>query len=177
MPKKAKTTNPSEATAPAVVDYDRYKMRLGTLPVLLESEPQARIEMAVEDLMTAIENEEDSKMMEALIVGVKTQVKLHGSDAHKDSLPDRVRKTDPARKAHFDAIDQSVDEIIGNASDLANLLVEVGYGMRAKKGEDGNPVPFSLAQFTEGVKNKAHEARPYKPTPTSSKGGNSEVEG
>ena len=173
--KKAETTETSEA--PQGVDYDRYKKRLGTLPALLESEPQARIEMAVEDLMTAIENEADSKMMEALLIGVKTQVKLHGSESHRASMPERVRKTDPARQAHFEAIDQEVDAIIGNASDLANLLVEVGYGMRAKKDDDGNPVPFSLAQFTEGVKNKAHEARPYQPTPTSSKGGNSEVEG
>ena len=174
MPKKAKTET---SEAPQGVDYDRYRKRLGNLPALLKDGPQARIEMAVEDLMTGIENEVGSKLMEALLVGVKTQVKLHGSETHKDSMPERVRKTDPARQAHFEAIDQSVDEIIGNASDLANLLVEVGYGMRAKKDEDGNPVPFSLAQFTEGVKNKAHEARPYKPTPTSSKGGNSEVEG
>jgi|5_EtaG_2_1085323.scaffolds.fasta_scaffold01388_3 hypothetical protein len=173
MPAKKAKTETSEA--PQGVDYDRYQKRLGNLPDLLKVEPQPRIEMAVEDLMTAIENEEDSKMMEALLIGVKTQVKLHGSEAHKTSMPERVRKTDPARQAHFESVDRQVDEIIANNSDLANLLVEVGFGMRAKKNDDNTLIPFSLGQLADGLKNKAHEARPYKPTPN--EGGNSEVEG
>ena len=75
MPAKKAKTETSEA--PQGVDYDRYQKRLGNLPDLLKVEPQPRIEMAVEDLMTAIENEEDSKMMEALLIGVKTQVISH----------------------------------------------------------------------------------------------------
>lgn len=177
MPKKAKTTNPSEATDAAVVDYAAYIKRLGTLPAVLEAEPNARLQMAVEDVLQGEENGHDDKLMTQLIATVKTTLSIHGSDNHKAAVPQRVRSADPKRQAHYDAQDAEVERIVSENRDLADLLVSLGFGMRALKDKTtGEAVPFSLARLIEGINNKNHEANPYRPHSNNTEG-QTEVEG
>jgi len=177
MPKKAKTNNPSEATVAAVVDYAAYIKRLGTLPAVLEEEPNARLEMAVEDVLQGEAEGHDDKLMTQLIATVKTTLAIHGSDNHKAAVPQRVRSADPKRQAHYDAEDAKVERIVSENRELADLLVVLGFGMRALKDKTtGEVVPFSLARLIEGINNKNHEANPYRPHSNNTEG-QTEVEG
>ena len=176
MPKKAKTNN-SEATDAAVVDYAAYIKRLGTLPAVLEAEPNDRLQQAVDDVLSGEENGYDDKLMTQLIASVKTQLTIHGSDNHKAAVPQRVRTADPKRQAHYDALDAEVERIISENRPLADLMVSLGFGMRALKDKTtGEVVPFSLARLIEGINNKNHEANPYRPHSNNTEG-QTEVEG
>ena len=176
MPKKAKTNN-SEATDTAVVDYAAYIKRLGTLPAVLEEEPNDRLQNAVDDVLQGEEKGHDDKLMTQLIASVKTQLAIHGSDNHKAAVPQRVRSADPKRQAHYDALDAEVERIVSENQPLADLMVSLGFGMRAMKDKDtGEVVPFSLARLIEGINNKNHEANPYRPHSNNTEG-QTEVEG
>jgi len=176
MPKKAKTDN-SEATEASVVDYAAYIKRLGTLPAVLEAEPNDRLQAAVDDVLSGEEKGFDDKLMTQLIASVKTQLTIHGSDNHKAAVPQRVRSADPKRQAHYDAQDAEVERIVSENRPLADLLVSLGYGMRATKDkETGEVLPFTLARLIEGINTKNHEANPYRPHSNNTEG-QTEVEG
>ena len=177
MPKKAKTNNPSEAEDAPSVDYAAYIKRLGTLPAVLEQEPNDRIQAAVDDVLSGEEKGFDDKLMVQLIASVKTQLTIHGSDNHKAAVPARVRSADPKRQAHYDGLDAEVERIVSENQPLADLLVSLGFGMRALKDKTtGDVVPFSLARLIEGINNKNHEANPYRPHSNNTEG-QTEVEG
>lgn len=177
MPKKAKTNNSEAADSPSAVDYAAYIKRLGTLPAVLEEEPNDRLQAAVDDVLSGEENGYDDKLMTQLIASVKTQLTIHGSDNHKAAVPQRVRTADPKRQAHFDALDAEVERIVSENQPLADLIVSLGFGMRVTKDKDsGEVVPFSLARLIEGINNKNHEANPYRPHSNNTEG-QTEVEG
>lgn len=180
MPAKAKTNN-SEAAKdanPETVDYAAYIKRMGNLPALLQEEPNDRLQQAVDDVLSGEELGLDEKLMSQLIASLKTTLAIHGSDNHKEAVPQRVRSADPKRQAHYDALDAEVERIVSENRGLADLLVSLGFGMRALKDKTtGEVVPFSLARLTEGINNKNHEANPYTPTTTPSKDASTEVEG
>jgi len=173
MPKKAKTNN---SEAPQGVDYAAYIKRLGTLPALLEEEPNARLEMAVEDVLQGEANGHDDKLMKQLINTVKTTVAIHGSDEHKKAVPDRVRSADPMRQAHYDGLDAAMSKLVEQSDALVSVMVDLGFGMRVKKGENDEPLPFTKAQLLEGLNKKNHEANPYRPHSNNTEG-QAEVEG
>ena len=180
MPAKAKTNN-SEAAKdenPEAVDYAAYIKRMGTLPALLEAEPNARLQLAVDDVLQGEENGHDEKLLSSLIATLKTTLAIHGSENHKAAVPQRVRTADPKRQAYYDGLDAEMKQLIDAHMPLVNRMVELGFGMRATKDkETGQPIPFSVERFTETLNNKNHEANPYTPTATPSKGASTEVEG
>ncbi len=175
MPKKAKTET-SEASQE--VDYDAYIKRMGTLPALLQEEPNARLQLAVDDVLEGEENGYDEKLMTSLIATLKTTLAVHGSENHKAAVPQRVRTADPKRQAHYDGLDAEMKQLVEDNMGLASVIVALGYGMRATKDKDtGEPIPFSVERLLEGLNNKNHEANPYTATTTPSKGASPEVEG
>ena len=180
MPAKAKTDN-SEAAKdenPEAVDYAAYIKRLGTLPALLEKEPNDRLQQAVDDVLSGEELGLDEKLMSQLIASLKTTLSIHGSENHKAAVPQRVRTADPKRQAYYDGLDAEMKQLIDEHMPLVNRMVELGFGMRATKDkETGQPIPFSVERFTETLNNKNHEANPYTPTTTPSKDASTEVKG
>ena len=175
MPKQAKTET---SEAPQGVDYAAYIKRMGTLPALLEEEPNARLQLAVDDVLAGEENGHDEKLMASLIATLKTTLAIHGSENHKAAVPQRVRTADPKRQAHYDALDAEMKQLVEDNMGLASVIVALGYGMRATKDkETGEPIPFTVERLLEGLNNKNHEANPYTPTTTNNKDAPTEVEG
>lgn len=178
MPKKAKTNNSEAADAPVAeaVDYPRYIKRLGTLPQVLEAEPNNRLQMAVDDVLQGEALGHDDKLMTQLINTVKTTVALHGSDNHKAAVPERVRTADPMRQAHYDDLDAEMSKLVEQSDALVAVMVALGFGMRRRVDKENNLLPFTKAQLLEGLNKKNHEANPYRPHSNNTEG-QTEVEG
>ena len=138
MPKTDKKTETKTSEAAQPVDYSKYTARLGDIQGVLQQAPHARIQMAVDDVTQAIEAELDEKMCVQLINALKVQIELQGEAGtiYADSMPQRVRSSDPAAQDHYTQLDNELNALMNDNEPLLEVMFSLKIGMRVKEGEE-----------------------------------------
>lgn len=158
MPKKETKTETETSEAAQPVDYAKFTARLGDIQGVLKQAPNARIQMAVDDVYHAIEAKRDEKMMAQVILAVKTQIELQGEPAkiYADAMPQRLRSSDPKAQAHYTRIENELNALMDAHAPLLEVMFNLKIGVRLKQGDE-----YTLEDYRETLQNKNKAVNKY----------------
>jgi len=158
MPKKETKTETETSEAAQPVDYAKYTARLGDIQGVLEKAPNAKLQMAVDDINKVIEQQLDEKLCIQLIGALKTYIQLEGEAGaiYAAAMPQRLRSSDPKAQEHYTRIENELNAVMDDNAPLLEVMFNLKIGMRVKEGEEP-----TLEDYRETLQNKNKAVNKY----------------